>query len=576
MISLFNFAVLLLLSGRLDFVTRQALDITISDQDRVGQRPAPETDLSGPHVAIVAFIRKPEREVQAMTFQSILFERNDDRIRAERAEAPPCLRDLNLDQIIDAITASKQAYDLKPFFHTPLHDIGAITYRHEVFKDLESSVVLQHIKTFAKGMLAMREHLTAANKLSYKHQKQSWFLDAVGVYCDTVNSLAHNLSSAEMESRGLSAFRDYLINYTESTGFTALVEETQKLKTDLCAIKYCILIKGDTFKVRKYDSEIDYSGDVEETFAKFKQGAVKDYRLKFSEMPDLNHVEAKVLEFVALLYPEIFSRLNEFSAKHVDYLDNAIAAFDREIQFYIAYLEHVERLKQAGLKFCYPRISTTSKEACNYEGFDLALAHKLVSQDSPIVRNDFYLEGNERIFVVSGPNQGGKTTFSRTFGQLHYLTSIGCMVPGRAARLFLCDQIFTHFEREEDIMSLRGKLQDDLVRIHDILNQASSNSIIIMNEIFTSTTLQDATFLSEKVMEKVLQLGALCVWITFIEELASLDEQIVSMVSTVVPTNPTMRTYKVIRQPADGLSYALSIAEKYGLTYAQLKERLKS
>jgi DNA mismatch repair ATPase MutS len=511
-----------------------------------------------------------------MTFHSILVGKNEDSIEKETLETPAFFVDLNLDQIIDAITAGSQEYKLKPFFYTSLNDIDAVKYRHEVFRDLENEKLFENIKSFAQKMRDMREHLVQAGKLHYNYQKERWFLDAVELYCDTVHCLFHDLSSEDIKSRGFLAFCEYLADYVNSDHFFSLLTETKKVKADLSTVKYDLHIKDNTIKVRKYESEIDYSADVEKTFEKFKHGAAKDYRIKFSDWPTMNHIEAKVLDFVAKLYPDIFSRLDNYCAKHANYLDETIAVFDREIQFYLAYLEFLAPFKRSGLKFCYPDISNQSKEVYDYEGFDLALANKLMSENSPVVCNDFSLKGKERVFVVSGPNQGGKTTFARTFGQLHYLTSIGCPVSGREARFFLFDKLFTHFEREENINNLRGKLQDDLVRIYGILNQATSNSIIIMNEIFTSTTVQDALFLSKKVMETVIELDLLCVWVTFIDELAALGEQVVSIVSTVAPENPALRTYKIIRKPADGLSYAIAIAEKYRLTYYYLKERVRT
>ncbi len=511
-----------------------------------------------------------------MAFHSVLFEKTDDSLTTETLEAPAFFADLNLDRIIDAITAGKQEYNLKPFFYTSLHTSDAIQYRYEIMRDLEDKNLFAHINSFARRMRAMREHLVQKGKLHYKYQQESWFLDAVEIYCQAVHCLFADLTLADLKARGFLAFREYLAGYAGSDRFTSLFTETQQLKADLASVTYCLLIKDNCIKVRKWEAEIDYSAEVERTFAKFKQEAGKNYKVQFYEYPEMNHVEAGVLDLVAQLYPGIFSRLDNYCEKNGNYLDEKISAFDREIQFYIAYLEHIARLKQAGLKFCYPQITAASKEIYDYEGFDLALAAKLIAEKSAVVGNDFFLKGKERILVVSGPNQGGKTTFARMFGQLHYLAGIGCPVPGRVAQLFLFDRLFTHFEREEDIKNLRGKLQDDLVRIYDILNQATPDSIIIMNEIFTSTTLKDAISLGKKIMEKIIQLDLLCVCVTFIDELAALSEKSVSLVSTVVPGNPALRTYKIVRRPADGRLYAISIAEKYRLTYACLKERIQA
>lgn len=508
-------------------------------------------------------------------FHSILFEKTDENLMIETQEAPAFFSDLNLDQIIDAITAGKEEYNLKPFFYTSLHAVDMIEYRYEIMRELENEILFEYIKSFAQKMQAMRGQLTQAEKLYYQYQKESWFLDAVEIYCEAIHSLVSDLALVDLKARGFLAFREYVANYAQSESFISLITETRNLKEELSSIKYCLLIKDNSIRVRKYEGEMDYSLDVEETFEKFKQGAVKDYIVKFYDSPDMNHVEAKILDFVAQLHPDVFLSLDNYCEKNSHYLDEKMGAFDREIQFYISYLEYMVKFRQVGLKFCYPKISDECKGVYNYGGFDLALANKLMDENAAVVCNDFYLKGKERIFVVSGPNQGGKTTFARVFGQLHYLAGIGCPVPGSGARLFLFDQLFTHFEREEDITSLRGKLQDDLVRIYEILNRATADSIIIMNEIFTSTTLQDAIFLSKKVMGRILKLDILCVCVTFIDELASLSEKTVSVVSTVVPENPATRTYKIVRRPADGLAHAISIAEKYRLTYDAIKERIK-
>lgn len=92
--------------------------------------------------------------------------------------------------------------------------------------------------------------------------------------------------------------------------------------------------------------------------------------------------------------------------------------------------------------------------------------------------------------------------------------------------------------------------------------------------MFSSTSTHDARWLGEAILRRILALDALGVYVTFVDELSALSDKTVSMSSTVDAADPTVRTFKVIRKAADGLAYAMTLAEQNGLTYRKLIERI--
>jgi DNA mismatch repair protein MutS len=509
-------------------------------------------------------------------FRSVLFGDADAGADGDARVEPEFFRDLNLDQVVRAVVAGKDAYNLTPFFFSPLNEVEAVVYRQEVFRDLERPELYDLVERFAKADLvahfASQVHTMRRDDRGFGHYHRArGFLNAASQYCDAIAALASGLAAVGVRSCGLLGLHDYLSAYVGSDAFVALQAEARRLVGELDAVRYSFLLKGNRITVGRYDDEVDYSAQVATTFERFQQGAVTSYLPDFRDWDD--YVAIGVLHLVAKVYPRLFGELDAFCTQHAAYLDRVIGVFDRELQFYLSYLGYIGPLRENGLVFSYPRLSTEAKDEQAVDTFDLALAAQLSKQGVPVVCNDIVLTGTERILVVSGPNNGGKTTLARTFGQLHYLARLGCPVPGRDVRLFLCDQLFACFEREEDITTLTGKLQDELDRLHAALRRATPDSVFILNEMFNSTTAQDALFLSREILGRVSELDSLCVCVTFLDELATLNNKTVSMVSTVRADDPAIRTYKLIRKPADGRAYARAIAEKYGLTYDQLTGR---
>jgi hypothetical protein len=507
-----------------------------------------------------------------MNFHSILFDGGAADGPAD--EAPDCFADLHLDRVVGAVIAGREEYDLCGYFYRPLRQTEAIRYRHEVFRDLQRRQIDGCVRTFSGCMRRMRAQLGHADRLHYERQRQHWLLDAVQTYCDAVERFAAELAAAAPQSAGLRALGDYLHAYVQSPDFLRLQADAGRVRAALAAVHYSLFIADNRVRVSRYGEEPDYAAQVSAIFEKFAAGASRDYRFAISADTDMNHVEAEVLDRVALLFPEAFALLARFRLDHGSYGDETLVRFDREVQFYLAYLEYSVRLTAHGLTFCYPQVTDRFDAVHGRETFDIALADALADQRKPVVTNDFELRDPERVVVVSGPNNGGKTTFARAFGQLHYLAGIGCLVPGSSARLLLFDRLFTLFERAEHLENLSGKLEEELLRLHSILERATARSVLIMNESLGSTTLADALSLGRRVIRQIIGRGVLCVYVTFLEELASLGASTISMVSSVDADDPVRRTFKILRRPADGLAYAMAIARKYRLTYESVKERI--
>ncbi len=511
----------------------------------------------------------------ATPFTSILYAEPAPGGVGARGE-PAFFGDLNLDQVLGSMLAAEQHTELAAFFCEPLQDVRAVVYRHEVLHDLEREDVSRAIGTFTGRMVEVRTLLTRVSKLRHVRQRERVFLSAVGVYCEAVKALVQDLGAAGAQSAGLLGFRAYLQAYSRSSAFTRVEAEAAQLRGELSEVTYAIALKGMRVTVTRYEPAPDLSAEIEATFARFREGAAKDYRVGFSRRLEVNHIEGRILDFVADLHPNVFGRVRAYCVAHRQFVDETIVRFDREVRFYLAYLEYIAPLRAAGLRFCYPTLSAGDKTIRVRDAFDLPLARKLVLAGEPVVCNDVMLEGAERVLVVTGPNQGGKTTFARMCGQLHHLAALGLPVPGSEARLLLADQLFSHFEREEDVSTLQSKFEEELGRLREILERATPNSVLIMNESFTSTTLQDAQFVGTRVLRKIIDLDIVCVCVTFVDELASLSEATVSLMSTVSPLDATSRTFKVVRKPADGLAYALAIAEKHGVGYERLRQRIAS
>jgi hypothetical protein len=266
-----------------------------------------------------------------------------------------------------------------------------------------------------------------------------------------------------------------------------------------------------------------------------------------------------------------------------------------EAAVYLGGVRLADRLEASGLPVCLPTVlPAAERRLALQDGYNVHLALRLsadggrTTEDGQapgaVVLNDSALADSPgRIAVLTGPNRGGKTTFVQALGVAQVLGQAGLFVPARAATLSVVDRIFTHFASEERPGQEAGRLGEESGRVAAIFDLASAHSLVLLNETFASTSPSEGTYLARDVLMALRALGARAVFATHLHDVAAeLDAlnaapgsaHIFSLVATVAADSST-RTFKIIARPPEGQSYARDIAERYGVSYPQLIDRLR-
>ena len=493
--------------------------------------------------------------------------------KQNKPDAPMCpglYLDLNLDQIMDAVLCHDADDELKDIFYRFCPDADMALYRQDVMKTLMEPEAGDAFHAFLQAMAKAERLNQYGRQVHHAAQRDKYTLDGAVQYCDAIRQLLVRTSDLNFHSQGLQRFVDSVKTYVNDLHFIEQEKQARAAESELEQITYGLRIKDDLLNV---DATADASNCVQQIHQAFdtkaRWGVETDnsrLQILLFRQVELSPLEVLIMKALEERYPKAFAKAHAAAQDVLTLPEPFIKRFVKEVRFYFLYLDLMRKLIGKGCLFAFPQI--VSKDGMDVQGvYDLALA---IGTEA-VVPNDFVLKQEERSVIITGANQGGKTTFARGIGQAMVLAALGLPIPCQSARLPLYSAIFSQFTQAEDASVDHGKLKAELLRLKPILTSGGKDSLVILNELFSSATQQDAQDMAALTIKKLMDSGAHVIFVTHIDGLRI--KGAVSMVAQVVQTN-RQRLYTIVRAQPDGQAYAGEIAMKYNLAYWQIKERI--
>lgn len=549
-----------------------------------------------------------------------------DRIRKKRKLSDESYGDINLERIVAEFTVDKlyTAY-VKNILTEMCDDIEVINYRQDILEDILNSTQIQeclekiYIIASEVERSALPESLDSPEilKLARSFRETDMFGNCLNKVRKILLQSGDNFKSEglcklknriiELSERFMQGYGDDLPesndNYAKPASITLGINLDNQLRPTEATI---ISLNSQKFtrapflnrliqkNKNEYESTFDFhssnEGFLNEKVIKELQDAsesmvsIDSTALQLSLISDLDRIVKHAISPLKYI-------IRRYTNTYMDFFVN----LKFELLFILGAAGIIKKLRALGLPMCRPRITKKKEKIFNVEGlYNINLALNWDGNKiNEIVKNDLAFTEDTGIFVLTGPNSGGKTTYIKAVSQIQVLAQAGMYVPGVSATISPVDNVYTHFSAEEKRDTDYGRLGEEAKRLNDIFKQATEYSLIILNESLASTSPSECLYMSRDILYGLKLLNAHSIFATHQHELASNLEEINSSYpgkgsfsslvagsekqKSILPDSTRdcfKRTYKVIKEPPLGTSYAKDIAESFGISYEQIRRLL--
>ncbi|MBQ5661988.1 MAG: DNA mismatch repair protein, partial [Clostridia bacterium] len=188
------------------------------------------------------------------------------------------------------------------------------------------------------------------------------------------------------------------------------------------------------------------------------------------------------------------------------------------------------------------------------------------------------------IYVLTGPNRGGKSVITCALGLAQVMMQLGMYVPAEAASISPVDGIYTHFPTGAEDTIDKGRLGEECARLGEIFDCITGESLVLLDESLSSTGSYEASYIAAEVLGGLAHVGCRCLFSTHLHELAAeidrINERSMKDRGVAIDTlvagieGEGKRSFRITRAKPDGKSYARDIADSYGLTYESILSRV--